>query len=173
MGCEDRQEKSPDGQTFASQNLELMWVNPSEIQCWTPPAWEGIAGNTAPPPHFHPRYPESRIPRLKEPGFSDGVGGGEGPPQPPRALQCPRGSHGRLRDRSPGGEAGARQEVSPQPDLAPEPGFSSLAAGPPPAPPRAPRPSRPGGGERPAAPLRCRRGAASPSQRGRRVLHPE
>lgn len=104
MGCEDGQEKSPAGQTFLLRYLELKWVNPLEIQCRTPPAREGIAANTAPPPCFHPRHPGSRIPRLKEPRFPDGVGGREGPPlQPPGAL---RGSHGRPRGRPPGGEAG-------------------------------------------------------------------
>lgn len=85
------------GQTLSLQNLELQWVNPSEVQCWTPPAPEGIAGDIAPPPPFHPRqpHPPSFRPCGREGRFPPAAG----------ALQRPRGSRPPS-GRSAGGEAG-------------------------------------------------------------------
>lgn len=105
------------GQTFSLQNLELKWVNPSEVQLWTPAGPEGIAGNTAPPPPFHPRHPHppSSRPCGREGSSPPAIG----------ALRCPRGSRASLgavrragrRGRS-GGFPAARAVLDPRPGQA-------------------------------------------------------
>lgn len=108
------------GQTLSLQNLELQWVNPSEVQCWTPPAPEGIAGDIAPPPPFHPRqpHPPSFRPCGREGRFPPAAG----------ALQRPRGSRaslGPFGGRGGGDGAG----VSPQPGLSRTRGPAGRSAG--------------------------------------------
>lgn len=98
------------GQTLPLQNPELKWANPSEVQCWTAPAPEGIAGNTAPPPPFHPRrpHPPHFRPRGREGRF-------------PPALRCPRGSRASLGAARRAGRRG-RGEAFPAARAVPDPG---------------------------------------------------